>query len=158
LSFIALALAVLVSPWGQGVARGADEPPQLIYSKRKGLNISGNKIDQLIHLYGFVCFHNPHNRRPCRIEQEIIKYIHALPPNIDTIARDLASLGAICELQKSVLICLFLRNVQNEAWTVGAVNPTSIIDESLRIELKITREGHRLHVGASYTRTSKKLR
>jgi hypothetical protein len=129
--------------------------PQPIYMTRKGLDAENNRIDRLVHLFGFTCVRNPYNLRPCRIETELVSFLRTLPPTRAEIARELTALGTTCGINEQRLDCIYQRHVENAGWITGSPVPVNIVDEFLRIDLTILGKDGSLFFEAKYDRTSK---
>ena len=155
IALLAIIFATDISPSDAVAADNVQPVPQLIHGTRKGLDVENNKIDQLIHTFGFICEHIQNFPKACRIESELVTFLKKLPPNRADIARELTALGAACESKGRSLDCIYERYVENAGWITGSSAPVSIMDEILRIDLKVTGEDGLLRFAANYTRTSR---
>jgi len=133
----------------------AQSVPQLIYMTRKGLDVSANEIDRLINRFGFVCYRNPYNPRPCRIETALISFLRTLAPNRVAIAYELSALGAVCEHEHEQLNCVYRRDVESAAWITGSSTPKAVTDEVFRIGFSVSGADGLLHFEVKFDRTSK---
>lgn len=129
--------------------------PQLAYTTQQGLDVKNNRIDQLIHTFGFTCEHIARYPKACRIELELIAFLAAMPANRATIAIELNALGASCESTTDYLNCIYSRSVLNTGWIAGNPIPIAVSDELFHINLKILGQNGALRFEAKFNRTSR---